>query len=176
MPKFAPKVIDGTRGPKADRLEDMRAQSEQEHDALAGHVARGKVEGTVYLSMYPGYIVQLSAPADITDPFTGKKKIGRPVRAVFSDGRYVNNARDLELRKFIDTELQSKTMFGLPGSGAHYWLADAAMKMAQAAAKANAGATLRKLREQNPAEFEEFVAELKQGDATDAVMPAAPSA
>lgn len=175
MPRFAPKILDGTRGPKSERLDEMRAQAEEVVDFTRG-ADRPKVDGTVYLSLYPGYMVQISAPADVTDPFTGKKTVGRPVVARFVEGRYVNNARDPKLRKYIDDELQSKTRFGKPGSGADYWLAEDAVRMSQAAAKANATATLRALAKQNPAELERLIAELKQGEATDQVMPAAPSA
>jgi hypothetical protein len=173
MPKFAPKVLDGTRGERSVHMEDMRAQSEQVFDATPA--AMPKVDGTVYLSAYPGYMVQISAPADVVDPFTGRKTIGRPVVARFTEGRYVNNARDLKLRAYIDEEMQRKTRFGKPGSGADYWLAEDAVRMAQAAAKASAASTLRSLAKQNPAELEQLIAELRQGDATDVVMPAAPA-
>jgi hypothetical protein len=152
----------------------MRTQSEVSFDATPA--AMPKVDGTVYLSAFPGYMVQISAPADITDPFTGRKTIGRPVVARFTEGRYVNNARDPKLRAYIDEEMQRKTRFGKPGSGADYWLAEDAVRMAQAAAKASAATTLRKLAQQNPAELERLIAELKQGSDTDAVMPAPPAA
>lgn len=152
----------------------MRAQSEESFDATPA--AMPKVDGTVYLSAFPGYMVQLSAPADVTDPFTGKKTIGRPVVARFTEGSYVNNARDPKLRKYIDDEMQLKTRFGKPGSGADYWLAEDAIRMVQAATKASAAATLRTLAKQNPAELERLIAELRQGSDTDVVMPAVPSA
>ena len=179
----APKVLEGTRSPRSDRLDDMRAASEAPFDPTGDLETRPKVEGTVYISMYPGYMVQLSAPADIIDPVTGKKTVGRPIVARFFEGRYVNNARDdkrkydgLTLREFIDRELQGKTAFGKPGNGAHYWLADEAVRMAQAAAKANATSTLRNLAKTNPSEFAQLVAELTQGVETDVVMPPAPGA
>jgi hypothetical protein len=155
-------------------MEEMRAQSEE---ALAAPAPREeKVDGTVYLSPYPSYCVQVTAPADLVDPLTGRKTVGRPVKALFQEGRYVNNARDPKVRAHINEVLQSNSRFGRPGSGADYWLAADAMRMAQAAAKANATKTLRELAKQNPAELEALIAELKQGDATDVVMPAAPSA
>jgi len=169
MPKFTPKVLDGSRGPRADRMDDMRAQSEVAFDATPAEAP--KVDGTVYLSMFPAYCVQVTAPADLTDPVTGRKTIGRPTRAMFQEGRYVNNARDPKVRKHIDEVLQSNSRFGRPGSGADYWLAADAVRMAQAAAKAGALVTLRSM----PREaVEQFIAELKQGDASDVVMPAAP--
>lgn len=173
MPRFAPKILDGTRGPRADRLDDMRAMAdstpEQPHEMP-------KVDGTVYLSPYPSYCVQVTAPDDLKDPVTGRKTVGRPTKALFQEGRYVNNARDPKLRKFIDETLQSNTRFGRPGSGADYWLAEDAVRMAQAAAKAGALATLRSIAKQSPEELTKFLSELQQGDATDAQMPAVPSA
>jgi hypothetical protein len=173
MPKFAPKVVDGTRGPRDTRMEEMRAQSEAGFDATPAVMP--KVDGTVYLSAYPGYMVQISAPADITDPLTGRKTIGRPVVARFVEGRYVNNARDQKLRDYVDEEMQRKTRFGKPGTGADYWLAEDAVRMAQAAAKASAATTLRSLAKQNPAELERLIAELRQGSDTDVKMPAPPA-
>lgn len=171
MPRFAPKVLDGTRGPKADRIDDMRAQSEAVFDPTPAEAP--KVDGTVYLSHFPAYCVQVTAPADLTDPITGRKTVGRPVKALFQEGRYVNNARDKKVRDHIDEVMQSNSRFGKPGSGADYWLAEAAVRMARAAAKANAAVTLRQLAKQNPAELEALIAELKQGEATDQIMPQA---
>src|SRR3972149_11739583 len=100
MPKFAPKVLDGTRGPRDTRFEDMRSQSEAAFDATPAVMP--KVDGTVYLSAFPGYMGQWTAPADLTDPITGRKTIGRPTKAQVVEGRYVNNARDPKLRAHID--------------------------------------------------------------------------
>ena len=172
MARQAPKVLDGTRGPKADRIDDMRAGSEA---AFEPSLAIPKVDGTVYLSMYPMYRIQVTAPADITDPITGRKTIGRPTVAAFAEGRYVNNAKDPKLRKHIDEVLQSNSRFGKPGSGCDFWLAEDAIRMTKAAAVANAKATLRQLAQSNPDEFREVVAAIQQGDATDEKMPAPPS-
>ena len=170
MPKFAPKVLDGTRGPRDTRFEDMRSQSEAAFDATPAVMP--KVDGTVYLSAFPGYMVQVTAPADLTDPITGRKTLGRPTKALFVEGRYVNNARDPKLRAHIDEVLQGNSRFGKPGAGADYWLAEDAIRMTRAASKASALATLRSMPKET---VEQFIAELRQGDATDAVMPASPS-
>jgi len=170
MPRFAPKVLDGTRGPRATRFEDMRSRSEVAFDATPAVMP--KVDGTVYLSAFPGYMVQVTAPADLTDPITGRKTLGRPTKALFVEGRYVNNARDPKLRAHIDEVLQGNSRFGKPGAGADYWLAEDAIRMTRAASKASALATLRSMPKET---VEQFIAELRQGDATDAVMPASPS-
>lgn len=172
MPRFQPKVLDGTRGPRADRVDEMRAQSEE---TFAPSLDIPKIDGTVYLSQYPGYMVQISAPADLVDPVTGRKTIGRPITARFSEGRYVNNARDPKVRKHIDDVMQANSRFGKPGSGADYYLAAEAMRMSQAAAKANAKATLRQIAKQNPEELKQLLAELTQGSDTDVTMPAPPA-
>ena len=189
MPKFAPKVLDGTRAPRADRLDDMRAMADAQPEMPS---AMPKVDGTVYLSPFPSYRVQISAPADLVDPVTGRKTLGRPVTALFVEGRYVNNARDprkmyesvdkdgkpvkLTMREWIDETLQKNSRFGRPGSGSDFWLAEEAVRMTQAAAKANATATLKRLAAERPDEFKALVAEIAQGDATDQTMPAPPSA
>jgi phage terminase large subunit-like protein len=173
MPKFAPKVLDGTRAPRADRLDDMRAMADAQPEMPS---AMPKVDGTVYLSPFPSYCVQITAPADLVDPVTGRKTVGRPVKALFQEGRYVNNARDPKVRKHIDDVMQSNSRFGRPGSGADFWLAEEAVRMTQAAAKANATATLKRLAAERPDEFKALVAEIAQGDATDQTMPAPPGA
>ncbi len=172
MPRFQPKVLDGTRGSRADRIDDMREQSEREFEPS---IEVPKVDGTVYLSQFPSYCVQITAPADLTDPLTGRKTVGRPVKALFQEGRYVNNARDPKVRKHIDEVMQSNSRFGKPGSGCDYYLAEEAQRMSQAAAKANATATLRQLAKQNPDELKQLLAELQQGADTDVVMPAPPA-
>lgn len=176
MAKKQPVVMDGTRGPRADTIDAIRARADEVDDIAQGLTAVPKVDGTVYLSAFPRYCVQITAPADITDPITGRKTIGRPVKAQFDEGRYVNNAKDLKLRAHIDQVLQQNTRYGLPGRGADFWLAEAAIRMTKAAAKASAKATLRELAKSNPDELKNLIAELTQGDATDVVMPAAPAA
>lgn len=176
MPRFAPKVMDGTRGPRADRIDEIRARAEETPDVAQGLTEVPKVDGTVYLSAFPAYCVQITAPADVTDPLTGRKTIGRPVKALFTEGRYVNNARDPKLRAHIDEVMQSNSRFGKPGSGCDYWLAEEAIRMTKAAAKANATATLKRLAQENRDEFKALIAELQQGDATDIKMPAVPNA
>uniref|UniRef100_UPI0039BC393E hypothetical protein n=1 Tax=Nitrospira sp. BLG_1 TaxID=3395883 RepID=UPI0039BC393E len=114
--------------------------------------------------------------ADVVDPITGRKTVQRPTKAQFKDGRYVNNAKDKKLRDWIDSVLQSNTRFGKPGSGCDFWLAEDAIRMTKAAAKANATETLKRLAAENRDEFDKLVAELQQGDATDEKMPAAPVA
>ena len=174
MARQAPKVLEGTRGPRADRFDDMRAQSEAVFDPTPAEMP--KVDGTVYLSMYTSYCVLVSAPADVVDPITGRKTVQRPTKAQFANGRYVNNAKDPKLRAWIDSVLQSNSRFGKPGSGCDFWLAEDAVRMTKAAAKASATATLKRLATENKDEFEKLVAELRQGDATDERMPAPPAA
>ncbi len=128
------------------------------------------------MSAFSSYCVLVSAPADVVDPITGRKTVQRPTKAQFKDGRYVNNAKDKKLRDWIDSVLQSNTRFGKPGSGCDFWLAEDAIRMTKAAAKANATETLKRLAAENRDEFDKLVAELQQGDATDEKMPAAPVA
>lgn len=172
MARQAPKVLDGARGPRADRFEDMREQAE----ATYSPAPRVAPEGTTYMSAFSSYCVLVSAPADVVDPITGRKTVQRPTKAQFKDGRYVNNAKDKKLRDWIDSVLQSNTRFGKPGSGCDFWLAEDAIRMTKAAAKANATETLKRLAAENRDEFDKLVAELQQGDATDEKMPAAPVA
>lgn len=176
MPRLKPTVMDGTRGPRADHIDEIRARAAEEPDIAQGLTAVPKVDGTVYLSPFPSYCVQVTAPADLTDPITGRKTIGRPIKALFQEGRYVNNAKDPKVRAHIDEVLQSNSRFGLPGSGADYWLAAAAIRMTKAAAKASAMRTLRELAKQNPGELSRVLSELQQGDAADVTMPAPPRA
>lgn len=176
MARKQPVVMDGTRGPRADTIDAIRARADEVDDIAQGLAEVPKVDGTVYLSAFPAYCVQITAPADVTDPLTGRKTIGRPVKALFTEGRYVNNARDPKVRAHIDKVMQENSRFGLPGRGADYWLAEAAIRMTKAAAKASAKQTLKQLARENPDELRQLVAELQQGEATDVVMPAPPAA
>jgi hypothetical protein len=154
-------------------MDDMRAQADEPSDVIAREMTKvAKVDGTVYLSAFPSYCVLVTAPADQVDPLTGRKTVGRPTKALFQEGRYVNNARDPKTREFIDGVLQANSRFGKPGSGADYWLADEAIRMTQAAAKASALATLRAMPKEA---VEQFLSELQQGDSTDQAMPAPPA-
>lgn len=171
MPRFAPKMIEGTRGPRADYMDEIRARADEAQDTAHGMTEVPKVDGTVYLSAYPAYCVQITAPADVTDPLTGRKTIGRPVKALFAEGRYVNNARDPKVRKHIDEVMQSNSRFGRPGTGADYWLAADAVRAVEAAKKASALKTLRDIAKQSPEELTKFLSELQQGDQTDIAMP-----
>lgn len=164
----APAVLDGMRAPRSVRLEDIRA-----HGAMADE-PRAVVEsgdGTVYVSTYRRYRVQVTAPRSFTDPLGIKQAAGTMIVAVFDEGVYRNNHRDLETRALIDRVLQSNPHFGAFGSGAHFWLAsdqNARMEKARVASALN---TLRSLPKDA---VEKFVADLKAGNAEDHELPPAP--
>lgn len=167
MPRQSPEVLAGTRGPRTERIDSMRAASEAAETEPV-QVGPQRRNGTVYVSKFRRYRVQVTAPADVVDPLTGRKTRGVPVKAQFEDGVYVNDTKDLELRAKIDTYLQENPYFGKYGSAAEFWLASDQESTLKAAKLKSARDTLKSL---PPEAVAAFVAELQQGDAEDHVLP-----
>lgn len=166
MTSSAPDVLIGTRAPQSVRLEQARAK------------AAGATQATVvvptgfntYISRDRRYRVQITAPQSYIGPDGRKQSGGKMLVAEFDEGIYRNNHRDAKTRALIDEVLQSNPYFGPFGSsGAHYWLAsDQQAVMEQARIKA----ALETLKALPKAAVDQFIGELKQGDAEDHEIPA----
>jgi hypothetical protein len=167
MPRQDPDVLAGTRGPRTDRIEDMR-QAAERAETEPVQVGPRRKQGTVYVSKFRRYRVQVTAPADVVDPLTGRKTRGIPVVAKFDEGVYVNDTKDLTQRAAIDTFLQENPYFGKYGSGAEFWLADDQESSIKAAKLKSARETLKSLPREAVAAF---MAELQQGKDEDHTLP-----
>jgi hypothetical protein len=170
MPRHKPEVVAGMRGPRSDRIADMReVEARDPEQVQVPPVAKKNSKDTLYLSKFPSYKVTITSPGDIVNPVTGQRTVQRGITADFKNGQYRNSAKDKATRKLIDDALQKNSRFGKPGSGCDYWLAsdqEAAIKKAKLD---QARATLKEL----PAEVvAEFMENLKQGDAEDHQLPA----
>lgn len=107
MPK-APLIMDGARGPRQARENTLKSMAPiPEEQAPPG-------EGVCYFSRYESYVHQITSPRNVIDPYTGRETDYRPVKAKFEGHFFRNEHPDLEIRKLIDTALQSdRKHFGL---------------------------------------------------------------
>lgn len=167
MPNRDPEVLAGTRGPRSERIESMREVEERALTEPAQVGLRHK-NGTVYISKFRRYRVQITAPADVVDPATGRKIVGRPVTAKFEEGVWTNDVKNLAERERIDSYLQENPYFGKYGSGAEFWLASDQEQTVKAAKLRAARDTLKSL----PAEaVSAFIREIQQGTKDDHDLP-----
>jgi hypothetical protein len=146
----------------------MRAAAERAETEPVQVGPRRFKDGTVYISKFPRYRVQITSPADIIDPLTGRKTRAVPLAAKFEDGIWVNDAKDAKARADIDEFLQGNQYFGKPGTGAEFWLLseqEAAVKIAKLR---QARETLKSL---PPEAVAAFVREIQQGDKEDHTLP-----
>jgi hypothetical protein len=156
------EMIHGPRGPRSERLDSMRASAEARAQAPVGIEARG----TAYASAHKSYRTQITSPADIIDPYTGRRQVGKPVVAQFRDWYFVNDVKDLATRKLVDEALQSNSRYGM---ALDFWKVEDQRKAATDKKVADARATLRSL----PREVVlDFIAGLETGTAEDHELPA----
>jgi len=168
MPRQEPEILDGIRGPRADRIEAMRQAAERESEPAQVPVRAAQRDGTVYISKFRRYRVQVTSPADIIDPLTGRKTRGVPVCAKFDEGVWVNDAKDLKLRAQIDEFLQQNPYFGRYGTNAEFWLASEQEAAIKSAKLRQARDTLRSL---PPEAVAAFMQEIRQGKDEDRELP-----
>lgn len=167
MPRQDPEVLAGTRGPRSDRIDAMR-QAADRAETEPVQVGPRRKEGTVYISKFRRYRVQVTSPADVVDPLTGRRTRGVPVKAQFEEGVYINDAKDLAKRAEIDNFLQENPYFGKYGSGAEFWLASDQEVTVKEAKLKSARDVLKSL---PPEAVAAFMAELRQGKSEDHTLP-----
>lgn len=171
MSKQEPEVLDGLRGPRSLRMDEMR-QKDAERTQPAREILI-RENATTYQSRFLGYRVQIAVSDDIRDPYTGRNQKGKVVAAQFKEGIFVNDHKDPEIRTLTDTVLQSLAQFGKLKDGkipahADFWLAseaNAASKVAQLTAAKRTLAAL------PPEQVRAFMDELALGAAVDHSLP-----
>lgn len=112
-----PQVLDGLHGPT------VAPSAPQPETAPAAPFARPKKKTPPppdpdlvrYNSRYLGYRVQITAPADVFEPATGRVIRARPVVAQFSAGRY--ETKDPEIIAVLDKSARC-------GLGLDFWRAE----------------------------------------------------
>lgn len=168
MPPYAPEVVSGLRQPRTVRMEELATRVPEA--AQVPPVATADPSITVYVSKYRRYRVQVTAPSPALDPATGQRQSRKQIVAQFEDGVYRNAHRDPDVRKLIDTALQTNPYFGAFGSTAHYWLASDQTARMEKARIASALDTLKSL---PPEVVEAHMAALRLGKAEDHTLPPA---
>jgi hypothetical protein len=164
MPRQAPKVIAGMRSGRDTRMESMAEMERKEHNPeLSQVVGLDPKKGTIYISKFPSYRVQITSPGDTINPVTGQRTRNRGIVAVFKQGRYQNTEKDKRTREMVDKTLQENSRFGTPGK-ADYWLASAQTEMIREQKLISARKTLEEL----PQEVkDDFIASLGKGGGED---------
>lgn len=145
-----PEVITGARGPRDVR--NAQAAEKQAKRGLGLKIA--PLDVIRFQSAYANLRVQLTAPPDIRDPFTGRLTPGRPKAAQFKD-------------HFYDVKVTEEDKLGWmkshPAFGKSFWLlsdviAEAKKKQVEQAKKTlmdpeQRAAVLEALKESNVADF-----------------------
>lgn len=161
-----PEVVTGLRQPTREAVEKSIA-SAMANEAPTAQARRTPIspEGTVYESLYSRYRIQITAPAVVKDPQTGRETRVPPVVAQFEEGVYVNKERDPKKRKEYDRYIQENPFYGL---GRHFWLQSERVERDKAVSTAQAKQVLSSLPK---AELERQVQELILSGALDIKLP-----
>lgn|SRR5574341_17279 len=148
-----PEVISGARGPRDVR--DAQAAEQKSKKTLGAKAPTGKIR---FQSRYANLRVQLTAPPDLRDPFTGRVNPGRPKAAQFRDHNLDVDEKDTETLEILKNH---------PAFGRTFWLFS---EVIEAARKAQVESTKRQL-EQDP-EFRARILEaLKESNSEDFSLP-----
>lgn len=109
MRRETPEVITGARGPREVR-EAQAAEQKAKRDSGLGKQPEGKIR---FQSRYANLRIQLTAPPDLRDPFTGRLTPGRPKAAQFRDHVYDVGADETDKIGWLKTH---------PAFGKSFWL------------------------------------------------------
>lgn len=104
-----PEVISGARGPR-DVRDAQVAEKRASKAALGMKAPAGKIR---FQSRYSNLRIQISAPADIRDPFTGRITAGRPKAAQFRNNFFDVAETDEDTLKWLKEH---------PAYGRNFWL------------------------------------------------------
>lgn len=149
-----PEVISGARGPR-DVREAQAAEKRSKNTLGAAKAPAGKIR---FQSRFANLRIQLTAPPDLRDPFTGRINPGRPKAAQFRD-HFLDVAE-------TDTE-QLDILKNHPAFGRTFWLWSEVIEQAR---KAQVESTKRQLAE-DP-EFRARIMEaLKESNDSDFSLP-----
>lgn len=114
----APEVITGARGPR-----DVRNAQADEKKAKRGLGLKKAPEGKIrFQSAYANLRLQLTAPPDLRDPFTGRITPGRPKAAQFRNHFYDVDASNTEVLDLVKSS---------PNFGKTFWLLSDVIALAE---------------------------------------------
>lgn len=109
MRRETPEVITGARGPREAR-ELQASEQRAKRDSGLGKQPAGKLR---FQALYSNLRIQLTAPPDLRDPFTGRLTPGRPKAAQFRDHVYDVDENDVERIGWLKAH---------PAYGKSFWL------------------------------------------------------
>lgn len=113
-----PEVITGARGPREVR-EAQGLEAKAKRNSGLGKQPEGKIR---FQSRFANLRIQLTAPPDLRDPFTGRLTPGRPKAAQFRDHSYDVDKNDTEKIGWLTSH---------PNYGQSFWLWETVMKDAK---------------------------------------------
>ena len=147
--KATAEVISGARGPRSERK--TLGDGSQERPVAQ---RPGKV---VFQSAFANHRIQVTAPPDIKDPFTGRLTQGRPKTAQFRNNILAVDDKDDDML----TWLRSHPKFNV-----EFWLLSDVIAAAKDAQRATAREVL-----SDPEQREALLAELKASGELDFTLP-----
>jgi hypothetical protein len=148
-----PEVITGARGPR-----EARALQADEQKAKRDSGLRKQPDGKVrFQSRYANYRIQLTAPPDLRDPFTGRLTPGRPKAAQFREHEYDVEANDTEKIGWLKSH---------PQFGKTFWLYSDIVEESKRRDVENAKRIL-----EDPEQRAAVLEALKESGVTDFVLP-----
>lgn len=148
-----PEVITGARGPREAR-EITAAEQRAKRDSGLGKQPEGKIR---FQSRFANLRIQLTAPPDLRDPFTGRLTPGRPKAAQFRDHEYDVDATDTEKIGWLKDH---------PAFGKSFWLWSDIVEEAKRQDVQNAKRILA-----DPEQRAAVLEALKESGVTDFVLP-----
>lgn len=114
----APEVITGARGPR-----DVRDAQANEKKAKRGLGLKRAPEGKIrFQAAFANLRIQLTAPPDLRDPFTGRITAGRPKAAQFRNHFYDVDASNTEVIDLLKSS---------PNFGKTFWLLADVIELAE---------------------------------------------
>ena len=147
-----PEVITGARGPRSER----KTLSDGSQRNPVGDKRPGKI---VFQSAFATHRIQVTAPPDIKDPFTGRLTQGRPKTAQFRNNILAVDEKDDDMLQWLR---------GHPKFNVEFWLLSDVIQAGKDAQRGVAREVLA-----DPEQREALLAELRESGELDFTLPEA---
>ncbi len=151
--KETPEVITGARGPRDER----KTLSDGSQRNPVGDKRPGKI---VFQSAFATHRIQVTAPPDIKDPFTGRLTQGRPKTAQFRNNILAVDEKDDDMLSWLR---------GHPKFNTEFWLLSDVIQAGKDAQREVAREVLA-----DPEQRAALLAELRESGEADFTLPDAP--
>ena len=147
--KATAEVISGARGPRSER--------KTLSDGSQGNPVAQRPGKVVFQSAYANHRIQVTAPPDIKDPFTGRLTQGRPKTAQFRNNILAVDEKDDDMLSWLR---------GHPKFQTEFWLLSDVIQAGKDAQRQVARDVL-----SDPEQREALIAELKASGEMDFTLP-----